>query len=377
MTKNLLTFHSLTPLPWHNLNRDDQGLPKSFQQGGGARGQLSSASLKRAARLQYEIAASQFGRMPSTRSREIADLAVKRAEQLAATRGVTLDVAKATQRAKTTLRQLTANAKKDENKKKAAKKVTETEATESVENTSDVVIWLSSEEIDGLAEMLVAEAQDDKPSSFLREKQTTNLAIAAFGRMFAYAPEMQNEAAIAVSNASTTHPISVEIDYFTAVDDLVNQGAAHLNQAFYVTGVYYRSFTIDRKQLRDTWLSWDTPDADERLKDLLRAVILALPQGRKNSTAAAVRPAVIIAEEQAHRVSYSFETPVEATVEGGFLTPSVNKLVDMMQHARAFDPSVFGSTVLSGEYPELAATLETPPVNLDGLLDFAVGWLRS
>ena len=66
--KNYLTIHSLTALPWHNLNRDDRGLPKQVREGGKTRGRLSSQSLKRAIRVAYELDSFTDGTKAATRS---------------------------------------------------------------------------------------------------------------------------------------------------------------------------------------------------------------------------------------------------------------------------------------------------------------------
>src|SRR5690606_3352245 len=53
-THPYLTVHTLTALPWHNLNRDENGAPKQVTEGGVTRARLSSQSLKRAARVGFE-----------------------------------------------------------------------------------------------------------------------------------------------------------------------------------------------------------------------------------------------------------------------------------------------------------------------------------
>lgn len=364
MSNNFLTIHSLTALPWHNLNRDDRGLPKQVTEGGVTKGVLSAQSQKRAIRTRYEASAGAIG---SYRSKTSAEEAVKRATVIADAQGVAFDADEALKRAK---KAIAALVKKDAAPDKDGK------AAES----KDTVVWLGADEIDTLAQALVEGTGDIAIPGFVRSR-VGSLAIAAFGRMFAAAQDAQNEAAISVGTAVTTHPITVEIDYFTAVDDLNPNGSAHLDQAFYTTGVYYRSLTIDRRQLRDTWSGWDAADADERLTELVRSLVLALPHGKDTSTAAQVAPAVVIAEQQSHRTNYQFQRPIRATVDGGYLTPSIEALFDKVGAARKFDPEQFGDVFVTGEaFFEQGAPqpgFEHRSGNLGDLAASVTEWLRG
>jgi CRISPR system Cascade subunit CasC len=364
MSHNFLTIHSLTALPWHNLNRDDRGLPKQVTEGGVTKGVLSAQSQKRAIRNRYEAAAEGLG---SYRSKSGAEEAVRRAGELAEAQGVEFDAVESLKRAKKAIAAL-------------VKKEAKPDKDGNIADAKDTVVWLGADELDTLAQALVSGVEDPAIADFIGER-VGSLAIAAFGRMFAAAQEFQNEAAIAVGTAVTTHPITVEIDYFTAVDDLSSQGSAHLDQAFYTTGVYYRSLTIDKRQLRNSWSGWDAPDADERLTELVRSLVLALPNGKNTSTAAKVSPAVVIAELQSHRTNYQWQRPVRATVDGGYLTPSIEGLFDKVSAARKFDPEQFGEVFVTGETffeadaptPEFAHTTGT----LAELAATVTEWLRA
>ena len=64
--------------------------------------------------------------------------------------------------------------------------------------------------------------------------------IALFGRMLASKPAYNVEAACQVAHAISVHPIVIEDDYFTAVDDLNNgledMGAAHIGETRFAAG---------------------------------------------------------------------------------------------------------------------------------------------
>lgn len=359
MNHNYYTVHLLTALPKHNLNADENGLPKQVRQGGVPRGVLSAQSLKRAARVRFE---TQTGDT-SYRSGALAEEAVRRAVELAAASGVTLDEDAATAAA-------TAAIQKFANGKKAAP------AAGSEETRKNSLLWLSDDELDALTTQL-AESQDPSPETIVANAATSSLAIAAFGRMFAAEPGLSTHAAVAVGPAVTTHPIVIETDSFTAVDDLATHGGAgHLGQMFHTSGVYYRSFTVDRAQLRRNWLAWGDDKARDRLAGMFRSLVLALPTGGTNSTAADILPSFIVAEQQRHRCAYSFDKPVNADETGGFVAPSVAGLLDMAAKARAFDPDQFAGLTLSGVDADLSGSDETPAA-LAELTDSFLAWVSA
>lgn len=334
-----ITIHTLFALPLHNLNRDDSGLPKSLTQGGVARGVLSSQSLKRAARMAFEEnVAPEFGSDRSSRgwSEKIAD----RATEIATAAGRELDYKQTKIRADKIVKSLVSNG---DSKVEASEDGTETEST--VKASS---VWLSYEESELIAQQL-SEGIDGLPEALGAEGRTGSLAIAAFGRMFASNQSRQTEAALAVSPATMTHRMRYESDYFTTKDDLDSGGASYLDTANYTTGVYYRSVTIDPRQLRRSWTGIDGEKSAELLAGLVRQVILALPNGKINSTNAHTAPLLVLVEEQNARQAYAFETPVapDATL-GGYTGASIARLDQMRSGVLDFDPELITGSYVTG-----------------------------
>lgn len=332
---SLLTVHTLTALPWHNLNRDETGAPKQVTEGGVVRARLSSQSLKRAARVAFERHMDA-----SVRTKQGADLILARVEEI---RGPLTETERKslTRLITTRLRALTRNDGDDTGKK-------------------ETIVWLSATEVEQAAQSLAAGR--DEP--VIASPSTSSLPIAAFGRMFAAAPGLNIPAAVSVGDAITTHQATIELDWFAAVDDLVSTGAGQLGFTMQTTGVYYRSFTIDSAQLaRSFGLPLHEHTGD--LRTLVRHLTLALPQGRDAGTAAQTLPALVLAEEQAHRVVYDFHEPVKADASG-FLHPSIGALLSKSQAARRFDPTLFGETYMTGTHP--AAGEGT----FEGYLDFVL-----
>lgn len=347
-THPYLTVHTLTALPSHNLNRDENGAPKQVVEGGVTRARLSSQSLKRAARVEFERQVERDAQ--SVRTKVAADVVIARVEEL-----MGKSVPKKTAEAiATRVAVLTRDTEKDDRK--------------------DTIVWLSADEIERVAHAFVNGRED---ADVVQATSTRSLAIAAFGRMFANAPGLSTPAAIAVSDSTTTHAATIELDYFAAVDDVAGHGGAgQLGFTMQTTGVYYRSFTIDRAQLARNWdLDLATAEAETELRHLVRGLTLALPSGRAAGSAPYTLPALVIAEPQAHRVAYDFHAPVTAS-ETGYLDASIAALLNKAADAEAFDPDLFGERFYTGT--EAARHLPNVTTgSLAGFTDFVLGHIRA
>lgn len=396
MSSQYLTLHMLNALPWHNMNRDANGRPKRLKQGGVERAMLSSQSLKRAARVAYEdeiIADKSF-----RSSRYGVDEVLARATALAAEHGLEVDLAKLRKAIEPVILHLVAAKPPKEVKAAKASPAGEEDApaTTDDEGSAATNVWLSGDEIDTIARA----ALDTDLSTWIKidkgamkvtaehplgvDHKVGSLAIAAFGRMFANANDRQTEAAIAVSPATTTHRVVIETDYFTVVDDLQDTynpdggaGASYIDTANFTTGVYYRSVTIDREQLKRSWSGSSSQDADDRLRALLRSIIYALPTGKKNSAPAQTKPLAVLLEEQSYRAAYEFDTPVQPDQEtgGGYKSPSVARLATERRAAVRFDPAVFGPAMVAGTADDLDQ-FEVEVVAVGDIVEHIIGWLK-
>lgn len=338
-----LTVHTLTALPTHNLNRDENGAPKQVTQGGVTRARLSSQSLKRAARIGFERECEQA--TESVRTKVSATVIADRVAEL---RG---PMSKGEHSALT---------------KSIVARVNSLTRTSDAESKKDTLVWLSATEIETAARAFAA----GNDAAIVNTQNTDSLAIAAFGRMFTADPRLSIPSAVSVGDAVTTHAATIELDWFAAVDDRSEHGGAgQLGFAMSTSGVYYRTFTIDRAQLAQNFQEpLDSAIAEVQLRSLVRHLTLDLPTGRRAGTAAQTLPAFILAEEQTHRVNYDFQEPVTATREGGFLTPSIAALEKKATEARTFDPDLFGSHLLSGTVT--GQGIQPFPKYLDFVMEF-------
>lgn len=368
-----VTVHMLTALPMHNLNRDQNGLPKSVNDGAVQRGRLSSQSLKRAARVAFR----DVDPIGSTRTRQAIPLVLKEATTYAANNRLGFDE----QAGRATITKVIKDlAAKDAEKAaaKAAGMATAEESNGAAQESKDNILFFSNAELATLARAVVAAQQNGRQvtkDDFIHDAKSPSLDVAAFGRMFAKATEKGTHAAVAVSHAITTHQMSLVTDYFSAVEDADQQhaGAGHIGMTFYTTGVYYRSFTIDADQLARAWSSFHADGAQEQLADLVHALIVALPSGKSTNTAPNTYPFVVLAEEQRSRIGYGFETPVQPDPHGGYSSASASALAQQRQIALRFDARNFGDARLLYTLPGPVPDFGAPDVaDLDELVEFVV-----
>ncbi|WP_284750805.1 type I-E CRISPR-associated protein Cas7/Cse4/CasC [Arthrobacter sp. efr-133-R2A-120] len=372
-----LTLHIVNTIPWSNLNRDDSGTPKRAVIGGVLRGMLSSQSIKRAARTDYEVRSLDR----SVRSTNLAALVSDRAQVI----NPDLDPKTALRDAKKLVSGLVKSSAADEGAAESSEAVKE----------SGISSWLSMEEIETAAAAVATGAVTvrKEPTAAQKKKNeegaevaidfvepglTGSLSIAAFGRMFASAPQASTAAAIAVSPAMSVHKVVIETDYFSTVDDSPSEaqgkGASFLGVASHTSGVFYRTVTIDREQLKTNWTGLDSSTAREQLELMVHALIYKLPAGKKNATAPYVAPLAVLAEEQSYRLAYDFETPVLPGDDGGYAAAAVRRLAEAREAALAFDGGNFGSARVAGTVEGLEA-FKADKTDVEGLVGSIVDWI--
>jgi CRISPR system Cascade subunit CasC len=111
--------------------------------------------------------------------------------------------------------------------------------------------------------------------------------IALFGRMIT-GKDMNVNAACQVAHAISTHRVDLEMDFYTAVDDLNRegeQGAGMIGVTGYNSACFYRYSLLDRKQLI-TNFAGDEKTADNIIREFLEASVKAIPTGKQNTFAA-------------------------------------------------------------------------------------------
>lgn len=342
-----IEYHILQSFPVTCLNRDDVGAPKTAVVGGTTRARVSSQCWKR----QIRLAMHELGTPHGSRTKLIAPLIMEACKALKASD----EQAKA---CGDKFEQVFIK-KKEEKKPKKAKEGQESEGSEeaaSVQEKSDTLLFLSPRETARIAETFAAKGfvpeavitqkdakkQAKEISNLLSDyfKTTDALDIALFGRMVAQATELNIEAAASFAHAISTHKVSNEVEFFTALDDLQNDpGAAHMGSLEFNSATYYRYVSLDLGQLWQTLAGQGLPEVVEAFT---KALFLALPAARQTTQSGASPwefAKVLVRKGQ--RLQVPFETAVKAK-DGGFLQPSKEALTNYLASKEKLFGSLFG-----------------------------------
>lgn len=312
----VLDIHALQSLPPSNINRDDTGAPKSAVFGGVPRHRVSSQSWKRAIRKDFErtLAPGSVG----YRTKRVADLVTDRILDL------TRDSEDAWERSRAA--QASSNLFAGAGIKLTPPAAPEqpTDATEDSElkvrgEETGYLLFLSPRQIDAAARHLIAEdgAKPTKKVAATLLDDGHSIDIAMFGRMVADAADFSVDASVQVAHAIGVHESEPEFDYYTAVDDVVEDreeaGAGMIGTMQMTSSTLYRFATVDLASLAENL--GDEQAAIEATLAFVRSFIASLPTGKQNSYAHNTVPELVyIAVRDTRSLSLvnAFEDPVRA-----------------------------------------------------------------
>lgn len=346
-TNTRIEYHILQSFPVTCLNRDDVGAPKTALVGGVTRARVSSQCWKR----QVRLAMKALGLPMGTRTKLIGLLIACKCKELGAS----------DEQAEACGQVIEKIFIKEDKKAKGKKKDQEVEETEASDDDNDTLLFLSPHEVEIIAtafqkEGFVATAvitQKDQKKQAAEltkligkpEEAVNAVDIALFGRMVAKAAEMNVEAAASFAHAISTHRVSNEVEFFTAVADAVGDvqpelGAAHMGSLEFNSATYYRYISLDLGQLAQTL-------GEEDLKKVVaaftQALFVAVPSARQ-ATQSGASPwefaRVLVRKGQ--RLQVPFETPVQKGREGGYLQPSIEALKGYLDKKEKLTGSLFG-----------------------------------
>ena len=287
-------LHLLTSYPPANLNRDDLGRPKTAVMGGAERLRVSSQSLKRTWRTSDVFQQAMTDHLGTRTKRlgtrvfeRMTEAGIDESDALAWARQIA-DVFGALKKEGTEIEQL-AHISPGE--------------------------WAA---VDQLVDTLIAERRaPEKDELKLLRKTPDAVDIGLFGRMLAADPVFNVEAACQVAHALSVHRVTIEDDYFTAVDDLndgsEDLGASHIGETGFASGLFYSYVCIDRDQLVDN-LGGNAELADAAIEALTRAAIQVAPRGKQNSFGSRAYASYVLAEkgdQQPRSLAVSFLRPVD------------------------------------------------------------------
>jgi len=341
---DLIELHILQSFPVTCLNRDDVGAPKTAHFGGCQRARVSSQCWKRPIRAE-------------AREHDGAIFAGQRTRYVVRALREAFKAKGRDDSSAQTLAEVAADAlgKLDDVEKGSVK----------------TLLYFSPMELEavvqavldgGVDEALLAAAaiadSDDKKQKAAKEKARVALAkpaskavkalgdkvkdaadIAIFGRMVADDHSLMVEGAGLFSHAISTHKVSNEIDFFSAVDDenVDDEGAGHIGTLEFNSACYYRYVGLNMDLLADEQhLAHFSPDERKKVVDtFLRAAIEATPSARKNSMFGLNPPAYVLGLRRTGQplsLVNAFEAPVRSN--GGYVAASTEKLESHWQELR-------------------------------------------
>ena len=293
-------LHLLTSYPPANLNRDDLGRPKTARMGGVERLRISSQSLKRAWR-QSEVFKSALDGHLGVRTKRMGE------EVCQKLRKASVDEKLAREWARSIAGRF--------GKLKKAKDDGSQEGLH-----IEQLAHFSPDEQDAIATLVSTlvergAAPTEHDLDLLRHENRA-ADIALFGRMLADAPAYNCEAAAQVAHAITVHGVTVEDDFYTAVDDLnrgeEDVGAGHMGETEFAAGLFYLYLCIDRELLAEN-LDGDADLAKKTLAALIEAAATVAPTGKQASFASRARASYLLCEkgdQQPRSLSVAFLKPV-------------------------------------------------------------------
>lgn len=307
-----------------NLNRDDTGQPKSATFGGFRRARISSQCSKRSARREGHMAAllEDHG---AVRTRQLIIEIAKALDNKEQPDEKTVEVVAEVFEAGGLERPAKKGGKaKSQETDIANEDVGEAgEVSSESRNTTKILLFLDKEALPKLVnvfrenwESLAKGNKEAKEASRNRVGRLLFEAvkapdIALFGRMLELKNNtpfgkynMRVEAACQVAHPISTHKVDMEMDFYTAVDDLnpaEETGAGMMGVMGFNSACYYRYALVDRDQLarnlarkterkNGTWTQElqgkDYQEADKVIRAFLEALVYAIPTGKQNSSGA-------------------------------------------------------------------------------------------
>jgi CRISPR system Cascade subunit CasC len=306
-----IEFHILQSFPVTCLNRDDVGAPKTAIVGGVQRARVSSQAWKRPVRL----AMHDFGAKLGMRTKHVASNIAQACSDMGAS---------------------------DEQANACGEMI-------ATYLSKDTLLFFTLTEARAFAEYAKEQDFDAKK---LKDKEVHKVAkkalnpaidgvdIALFGRMVAQAAELNVEAAASFSHAISTHKVSNEVEFFTALDDLATEpGSAHMGSLEFNSATYYRYVSLDLGQLCQTLTGQNLPEAIEQFT---KALFVAVPTARQTSqSGASPWEFAKVMVRKGQRLQVPFETAIKAK-DGGFIQPSIDALTGYLAKQEKLHGSLFG-----------------------------------
>jgi CRISPR system Cascade subunit CasC len=317
-------LHMLQNFPPHCLNRDDTNQPKDCEFGGYRRARISSQCLKRAIRCESGFQENLKGHL-SKRSlyfpSQIYQYLIKEGVEESAAKKASNQFAKI-----------------------AKKESGGGESDEKDVMKTPQIMFFSDKEVEFCAKKVLKAIEQNEDIVKLIDKKNRkfsdgekippprNADIALFGRMITSDAFMDIDAACQVAHAISTNQVNMEMDFYTAVDDLNPEGetgAGMMGVVGFNSSCFYRYSCLDVGKLLEN-LGNDEDLCRRTIESFIRAAVAAIPTGKQNSMAAQNVPSLIFAVVRNGGSPWSlanaFEKPVYPDKNHSLVEKSVSTL---------------------------------------------------
>lgn len=328
MATKYIELHVIQNFAPSCLNRDDTNTPKDCEFGGVRRARISSQCQKRAVRLDFPNYLDEG------------------------------DLGKRTRRLEVMLAKKLKKAGKDESEIDILMEAFDPALVSGLTGGTENVIFIGQDEATKISEKMLEEwdelIKEAKKCVKKRKKEkqvvpldnkvvkkyvdiviekSTNADIALFGRMMANEPKANQEASCQVAHAISTHAVSMEWDFYTAVDDIPGPeeetGAGMMGVIGYNSACFYRYSLLDVGQLAKNLMGGEKLTKDT-VEAFIAASIDAIPSAKQSSFAAHNPPSFVLAvmrESGSPRsLTNAFEKPASPNFKQSLLENSLEKL---------------------------------------------------
>ncbi len=215
-----INIHTLISHPSSMMNRDDSGLQKTAVFGGSVRSRISSQCLKRAIR-QSDIYGEAVAEK-SIRTNKFDDLLALCVKEMPETDAALIE---------NVLLNIGSKVKSEKDKESG--------------KTSRHFDAVQPYAVGAIREAINMVESGTELKELKKIVQIPTFDVALSGRMDASCPDRNVEAAMSVAHSLTTHSADIEVDWFTACDDLAEQGSGHIGTTEFSSGVFYRYASIN------------------------------------------------------------------------------------------------------------------------------------
>jgi CRISPR system Cascade subunit CasC len=296
-----INIHALISHPSSMMNRDDSGLQKTAVFGGTTRSRISSQCLKRAIR-QSDLYKENVEEL-SIRTNKFDELLVLCIKSLP---------------------EFDAKLIEDVLEHMGSKVKTEIDKeTKEKHRFFDAVQPYS---IGAIREAVNMVQMGTELKELKKIAQIPTIDVALSGRMDASCPERNVEAAMSVAHSLTTHSADIEVDWFTACDDLAEQGSGHIGTNEFSSGVFYRYASIDVDLLAKN-INRTVNEAKRIVNTIVNCFAQVSPTAKQKTFAAHNKADFVLctSSNQSLSLANAFRNPISNT--GKVMEESIKSLV--------------------------------------------------